>query len=151
MKLNKERSGFGSLRLSQWPNICYDNETRRPKVVCQHSFPDMLLGGILKRSIGKVSEMGEAPAMVGDNGLYLLMTRVLRSWSMGPGPTCTTNCCCPIYCNSFAMSWSGAHLCIPWLTCTIRSDGTKESCDCSLWMSLCGCTLQQLFPISPEF
>ena len=57
----------------------------------------------------------------------------------------------PINCNPFVMSWSGAHLCIPRLTCRIsRSDGAKESCDCSLWMSLCGCILQQLFPMSLE-
>ena len=35
---------------------------------------------------------------------------------MGPRSTCTTNCCCLIYCNSFAMPWSGAHLCSTWLT-----------------------------------
>ena len=29
--------------------------------------------------------MREAPAIVGDNGLYLSMTRVARLWSMRPG------------------------------------------------------------------
>ena len=70
-------------------------------------------------------------------GLYLSMTRVLRLWSVGPSPTCTANCYCLIYCNPFVMSWSGARLFIPWLTCSIRSGGAKESCNCSLWMSLC--------------
>ena len=51
----------------------------------------------------------------------------------------------PIYCNPCVMSWSGAHFCNPYLTCSM-SDGAKESCDCSLLMSLCGCVvvLQQL-------
>ena len=39
--------------------------------------------------------------MAGDNGLYLSMASVVRSWSMGLGPTCTTNCYSPIYCYLF--------------------------------------------------
>ena len=31
---------------------------------------------------GEVSEEREAPAMAGDNGLYLSMARVVRFWSM---------------------------------------------------------------------
>ena len=38
------------------------------------------------------------------------MTRVSRSWSVGPGLTCTANCHCPVNCNPFVMSWSGAPL-----------------------------------------
>ena len=59
------------------------------------------LKNLQHRSIqnGEVSEAREAPAMVGDNGFYLLMTSVLRS--MGPGPMCTTNCYCPVQCNPF--------------------------------------------------
>ena len=73
-------------------------------------------------------------------GLYLLMTRVVRSWSMGSGTTCKKNCYCLIYCNPFVMSCFRAHLCSPWLTCSMsRSDGAKESCDYSLLMSLCSC------------
>ena len=33
--------------------------------------------------------MRESPAMVGDDGLYLLMTQVVRTWSMRSGPTFT--------------------------------------------------------------
>ena len=93
--------------------------------------------------------MREEHAMAGDNGLYLFIARVVRSWSMGPRPMWMTNCYCPIYCNPFVMSWSGAHLC----TCSMRNDGAKESYGSSLWMSLCGCTLalQLLFPMSLEF
>ena len=32
-KLNKEKSGFGSLSLSWWPNISYDNGAMRPEIV----------------------------------------------------------------------------------------------------------------------
>ena len=74
-------------------------------------------------------------------------------WDSFPmqGPTCTTNCYCLNNCNHFAMSSLGIHLCSPWLTCSMsRSDGAKESCDCSLLMSLCGCILQQLFLMSLE-
>ena len=56
--------------------------------------------------------------------------------------------------HPFVMSWSGAHLCSPGLTCSMsKSDGAKESCDCSWLMSLCGCivVLQQPFPVSLEF
>ena len=55
---------------------------------------------------------------------------------MKPRPMCTENCYCPIYCNPFAMSWFGAHLCSPWLTCSMsKSNGAKESCDVLCWCS----------------
>ena len=44
--------------------------------------------------------------MAMDNGLYLLMIRVVKSWFTRPGPTCMTNCSCPIYCNPSPMSYS---------------------------------------------
>ena len=93
--------------------------------------------------------MREEYAMKGDNGLYLFIARVVRSWSMGPQPMWITNCYCPIYCNPFVVSSSGAHLC----TCSMRNDGAKESYGSSLWMRLCGCTvvLQLLFLMSLEF
>ena len=34
---------------------------------------------------GEVAEARKALVMVGDNGLYLLMTRVMRLWSTRPG------------------------------------------------------------------
>ena len=79
------------------------------------------------------------------------MTRVVSSWSMGLVCMCTTNCYLLIYCNPFVMPWSEAHLCIPWLTYRMsKIDGAKESCGCSLLMSLFGmyhCFLQ-LFTVS---
>ena len=94
--------------------------------------------------------MREALAMVGDNGLYLPMTRVVRLWSMEPGPTRITNCYCPIYCNPFVMSWSGTHLCRHRWTCSkCMSDGAKESCACSLLMSLCVVVLLSFNNFSP--
>ena len=41
----------------------------------------------------------------------------------------------------FYLSWSGAHLCIHWLACSIGSDGAKETCDCYLLTSSYGCQL----------
>ena len=55
---------------------------------------------------GEISKVRETPSMMGDNGLYLLMIRVMISWCIGPGPTCTKGCLCLIYRNYFAMSWS---------------------------------------------
>ena len=92
---------------------------------------------------GEVSETGEAPEMAKDNGLYLSMIRVLRSWSMGPGPMCTTKCYCPIYCKPYVMCWSGAHCCYSWLTCSRWVMGLKEVV--ILLMSSCGCIVVQQF------
>ena len=53
------------------------------------------------------------------------------------GPTCMKNCYCLIYCNTFAMSCLGAHLCSPCLSRGMsRSDGTKESYDL-VWLNCC--------------
>ena len=46
----------------------------------------------------------------GDNAINLLMTRVVRSWSMGPGLTCVINCYCLIYCSPFVM-WCREPMC----------------------------------------
>ena len=74
--------------------------------------------------------------MRGDNGLNLPMTKVVRSWSMRPGLTCTTECYCPIYSIPFIMSWLGAH-CSLVFRCSMSRNGDKESCDSSLLIRLC--------------
>ena len=71
-----------------------------------------------------------------------------------------TNCYCFIYWNPSVLSWLGAQLCSPQSTCSISGSSEankerrkKESCDCSLLISLCGCivVLFQLLPVSLEF
>ena len=102
---------------------------------------------------GEVSRAREELAMIGDNGVYLSMTRVVRSCPWGQD-LFASKLLCLIYCNPFAMYWLGAHLCSPWLTFSMnKSDVAKESCDCSLLMSLCGCIVvfQQLLHVSLEF
>ena len=79
--------------------------------------------------------------MAEDNGLYMSMARLVRSWSTRPRPRCTTNCYCLIYCNLLVMSSILAHFCDPWLTYKMnRSNGAKKHCDSSLLMRLSGCT-----------
>ena len=103
---------------------------------------------VFKRSLVYVTQewrgvqSNGTPAMTGDNDLYLLMTRVVRSWSMRLGLTCTTHCL--LYCEPCTISWLGAHFCSALLTYSM------SSCDCFLLISLCGCVvvLQQLFPVS---
>ena len=74
---------------------------------------------LLLNQNGEAPEARETLAIAGDNGLYLSMSSLVRSWFVGLGPTCTTICYCPIYCTPFLMSWPGTYLCIPWLTCSI--------------------------------
>ena len=76
----------------------------------------------------------EAPAMARDNFLYLMMTRVERLWSTRLGRTCMTKSSCFIYCNLFAMTWLGSHLCSPWLACSmIGVQGLKKIAIALCW------------------
>ena len=75
---------------------------------------------------------------VGDNGLHLSRTSMVKSWSMMLGPMCMANYCCRIYRNPFAMSGlEQGCVAVDWLVPMSGSDGAQESCDCSLVMSLC--------------
>ena len=81
------------------------------------------------------------------NGPYHSITRVMGLFPTRLRPESMTNWYCPIYCNPFAMSWTGAHLCtLDWL------DGPKENCHCSSLVSICGSiVLLQLLLVHFEF
>ena len=105
----------------------YDSKHRKAEII----FLKNLHLGPLQN--GEISEMREAPMLLGDNGLYLLVTRVIRLWSKWSWPACTTRFYCLIYCNPFWVSWSRIHMYSPWLTCSIRTDVAKRSYDCPCW------------------
>ena len=48
---------------------------------------------------GDIFEAMEAPALAVDNGLYLLITRVVKLWSTRSRPVCTEKYFFSIYCN----------------------------------------------------
>ena len=84
--------------------------------------------------------------MVGGNGLYLSKTKGLCAQKIALA--------CSIVISLQFPSWEPTCVASPWLTCHMnKSDGARESCDCSLMMSLCGCivVLQQLLPVALKF
>ena len=92
--------------------------------------------------------------MARDNGRYLSMTKVLRLWSMGSGPTCTTKLLLlellkpPLLCLGREPIWVSldSHVALGVM-------GLKKVVIALCRCALCGYTivLQQVFPMSLEF
>ena len=93
---------------------------------------------------GEISKVREAPMVLGDNGLYLLMSRLMDSLSRRSGPTYTMNYDYPIYFSPVRVAESSFHLCNYWWGVM-----QLKKCDGSSSMSYCGyiIVLQQLLPI----
>ena len=79
-------------------------------------------------------------------GFFCIMTSSLSRIPIAGLPRmCTRNCYCWFYCSAFQLFWSRPYLYNSWLTCSMRGDGTNETCDVSLLMSCHGCiAIQQL-------
>ena len=58
---------------------------------------------------------------------------MVRLWSTGWGLCAWWIAIAWSIITPFAMSWLGSHLCSPWFTCSMRSDGAKESYDLLCW------------------
>ena len=79
-----------------------------------------------------------------NDGLYLLMTRIVRSWSTSLTATCMTNCFCLIFCNPFAMfGWEPICVVFDWSVAWGVTDLKKDAiflCYELVWLCCCPST-----------
>ena len=72
-------------------------------------------------------EVSEARKAILMSGLDMSITKVTSLLCRRTWPPWIKTCNFPIYYNLIQMFWSRPYLCFPWLICTVRSDGVKES------------------------